>query len=154
MSSIIDVCGELETAAAANALQVRSLTAGDVATASTWLNRRMKTKAPNAADFPRELLPVTGLAAWQNDKLLAVATLYLERSSPVAVCGWCIADPDNPPGISYRAINTIMLGMPQYAQKHGAKYLLTTFGNRGINAILDNIGFQTAEYSENKLLII
>ena len=33
---------------------------------------------------------------------------------------------------------------------YAAKHLLTVFGDRGINAILDQLGFITGEVSENK----
>lgn len=125
---------------------VRYMTANDAVRAGNWLNYRVQQKSGVAqAAFPREIFPATGLSFFAGNSLLAVAFLYLEESSSVAVCGWCIANPANTASESAIAVQKLMSAMPEYARQKGKKYLLTTFGNRGINRILAKLGFQEGE---------
>ena len=129
-----------------------------------WLSLKIRQKTENnTLSFPSDWMPETGLVVFDDlspqsggltDRLLAVATLYLEQSSPVAVCGWCLTNPENTARQSQMAVRLLMAAMPIYAKRHGAKYLLTTFGNRGINRILDRIGFINGEVSENKFKVL
>jgi hypothetical protein len=125
---------------------VRYMTANDAVRAGNWLNYRVQQKSGVAqAAFPREIFPATGLSFFAGNSLLAVAFLYLEESSSVAVCGWCATNPGNSAHESARAVKELMAAMPQYARERGKKYLLTTFGNRGINRILAGLGFHKGE---------
>ena len=121
-----------------------------------WLTLRIRRKSgDDTLNFPSEWIPVTGLVVFgDEDRPLAVATLYLEQSCPVAVCGWCIANPENSARESFLAVKLLMQAMPVYAKRNGAKYLMTTFGNRGINRILDSLHFVSGEVSENKFKIL
>lgn len=121
-----------------------------------WMTERVRKKSGDGSlNFPSEWIPETGMAAFGDDgRVLAVATLYLERSSPVAVCGWCFANPENRPRESWRAVRLLMSVLPAYARRFGAKFLMTTFGNRGINRILDSRGFVHGENSENKFIVL
>lgn len=132
------------------------MTVEDVRCAVDWMTERIRKKNGNdSLSFPADWMPETGLSVVSGDsRLLAVATLYLEKSSPVAVCGWCVSNPENRPSESYSAINLLMAAMPIYAKRLGAKYLLTTFGDRGINSVLDKCGFIQGETSENKFMIL
>lgn len=115
-----------------------------------WLTARLQ-RASGRFDllFPADWLPPTGLAAYRKecsrDVLSACAFLYLEQNSPVAVCGWVAANPQNTARQSYDAVSALLKHMPDYAKVHGKKHLLTTFGNRGINRILDQNGFITGD---------
>lgn len=135
---------------------VRPMDAIDRATVARWLERHTAAKHPGTVGtFPIDLLPAKGLAARDGrGKLAACATCYLDRSSPVAVCGWCVGDPDNPPRRTYEAVRTLLAAMPDYARAHGARYLLTIFGNRGINRMLDQMDFLNGETCENKIKIL
>lgn len=128
----------------------------DAQMAIDWLSEKIRQKSGNhSLTFPPDWMPETGMIAAEDDgKLLAVATLYLEKSSPVAVCGWCIANPANKAKESYKAVKLLLAVIPGYAKRLGAKYLLTTFGNRGINSILDQHGFISGETSENKFIFL
>ena len=99
----------------------------DMRCAVEWLTERIRRKSGNyTLNFPADWMPATGLSAFGEDgSLLAVATLYLEKSSPVAVCGWCVSNPANDVKTSYRAVNMLLEEMPEYARNKGAKYLLT-----------------------------
>lgn len=128
----------------------------DAAMAVQWMTEKIrKTTQDTELSFPVDWVAETGLSVFDDEgKLLAVAILYLEKSSPVAVCGWCIANPSNTPAISHTAISLLMKAMPIYARKKGAKILLTLFGNRGINDILSRQGFLPGEFNETKLMIL
>lgn len=147
MSSLIDSCRDLECE-----INIRKMGTKDADCAIEWLNQRIRKKlGNNSLNFPVDMMPKNGLAAFDNiGNLLTVAFLYIEKTSPVAVCGWCISNPNNSGKISFAAISKIMARMPEYAKSKGAKHLLTIFGDRGINAILDQLGFITGEVSENK----
>ena len=63
--------------------------------------------------FPSAMLPKTGLAVRDgNNATLAVATLYLEKSSSIAVCGFCVANPLNTRKVSADAVGLLMSAMP------------------------------------------
>ncbi len=116
-----------------------------------WLNLRIREASgvPDAL-FPEALIPQTGLTAWiKNDAgreiLAGAAFCYFEKTSPVAVAGFLVTYPGNTPQQSADVTASLLAEMPEYARKAGAKHLLTTFGNDGINKILDRIGFVTGD---------
>ncbi len=152
MSSLLDYCAELERENAGREVKIRPMTPMERKTAAGWMNVKIQRRSGNSAvRFPEEWLPATGLSARTADGgLLAVATLYLEQSTPVAVCGFCVANPLNAARESKRAVRALLAAMPDYAREHGAGWLLTTFGNRGINRILEEFGFTAGETSETK----
>jgi hypothetical protein len=45
-----------------------------------------------------------------------------------------------------------MAAMPVYARQKGKKYLLTTFGSKGINKILAGLGFHKGENALNMFM--
>lgn len=137
-------------------IQIRELNTTDKIFFWEWINYRIRKQTGNCQlEFPYELIPATGLVAYtEEDELLAIALLYLERTSNVAVCGWCVANPGNHCKTSKKAIQKLLAQMPIYAKKFNAKCLLTTFGNRGINKILDETGFFAGEKAENKFLML
>lgn len=136
-------------------IAVRCMTLNDLCRAENFLNFRVRKKIGNEeASFPLEILPKTGLSCFEDGKLLAVATCYLERSAPVAVCGWCISAPGNTPQQSKRAVRALLAAMPDYASSFGARYLLTTFGNRGINRIAADLGYKFGEKCVNMFMFL
>lgn len=134
-------------------MEVRYMTLNDSVRAGNWLNMRVRQRSGiEAATFPVEILPKTGLSCFHENRLLAVAFLYLEKSSTVAVCGWCVANPANTPSESKLAVTELLKAMPEYARQQGATFLLSTFGNRGINRIARKMGFIPGEKAENMYL--
>ncbi len=132
---------------------IAQMTPGERLRAAVWMSYRICARSRMNLVFPSEWLPQTGLSCRaDNGRLMAVATLYLDRTAPIAVCGFCIADPANTPRESADATRTLLEAMPGFARQRGAKWLLTTFGNRRINRMLDRIGFSTGEKAENKFL--
>ena len=121
-----------------------------------WMNCRIRNVMKNdQAGLPEDWLPQTGVMVKdENDRPLLAAFLYLEKSSPVAVAGWVIANPENTRRMSYNAAIIALSALKGYARKHKAKYLMSTFGNRGVNDILKRLGFVHGEYSENKFIIL
>ena len=119
-----------------------------------WMDLRIR-KAGADAPFPGDILPRSGLAARDgHGNTLAVATLYLEREIPVAVCGWCAANPLNNRRQSAEAVKTLLAAIPVYARRCGAKYLLTTFGQRSLNRMLDRLGFSNGDVAETKIKVL
>ena len=101
--------------------------------------------------FPAAMLPRTGLAARdENGNTLAVATLYLEKSSSIAVCGFCVANPLAGFRITARAVKLLLAAMPIYARRCGAEYLMSVFGKKSLNRILDQAGFTPGETCQTK----
>lgn len=153
MSCIIENCADHE--AYYQGISTREMTACDLVLALEWLNARIRKNHAAAPDFPADWLPQTGLAAIaRSGTVLAVATLYLDKTSPVAVCGWVVSNLENTSSCSKKAIELLMLDMQIYAKNQGAKYLLSTFGNKGINHILDQQGFSPGEVCDNKFIYI
>ena len=156
MSSLMDACAEMEKEAANRVMRTDEMTVEDGRQAIEWITQRIRKHTGNETlSFPAEWIPKTGMVVYNGrSRIFAIATLYLEKSSPVAVCGWCIANPENTPRQSQTAVKLLMSVMPTYAKRNGAKFLLTTFGNRGINRILDSLNFINGEVSENKFKVL
>lgn len=154
MSSMIDHCAELEReewTMHCVPVKISEMTPDERRIASQWLTDKIRLNSGKNISFPEEWLPTTGLSARiDGGSLLAVATLYLEKSTPVSVCGWCIANPFNSARESEQAVRALLSAMPDYAVKQGAAWILTTFGNRGINRILNELGYVQGENSETK----
>ena len=150
MSSLIDACAEWS-----EEFHVQKMSEIDRAMLAKWINRRIRLKSGNwQLTFPDEMLPYTGLACWKFGRLLAVATCYLEMTSSMAVCGWCGVNPECRLRTSYEAVRRLLAAMPGYAKECGARYLMTTFGNRAINRMLDRMGFTPGETMESKFFKI
>jgi len=133
-------------------MRVDEMDREDALLAREWLTERIRETTGRAElEFPVDWLPETGLSAFgrehgeTSERLLAVAMLYLEKSSPVAVCGWCIGNPGNGAKESDQAVRLLLGGMPNYARVHGAKHLLTMFGRRSVNRICDELGYITGD---------
>ena len=133
-------------------MRVDEMDREDALLAREWLTERIRKRTGRAElEFPEDWLPETGRAVvgrehWEREeRLLAVAMLYLEKSSPVAVCGWCIGNPGNVAKESDQAVRLLLGAMPNYARVHGARHLLTMFGRRSVNRICDELGYITGD---------
>ena len=124
------------------------LTTRDLREMAAWLT------APDAPAFPTAWLPETGLAVHDRGRLLAAITVYLDRSSPVAVAGWCAAHPGNSCRQSRQAVERLLADLPDYVRSLGARVLLTMYGCRSLNRLLSGQGFQCGESSETKFKIL
>lgn len=135
-------------------MQVYEMDYEDAGHAVRWITERIRiTTGNDQLEFDGDWLPITGLSAFDDRMhLKAVAILYLEKNSPVAVCGWCVTNPANTARESDKAVRMLMEKMPFYAKEHGAKYLLSMFGNRGINKILNDLDYINAETCETKFM--
>lgn len=136
-------------------VNVRYMTLNDSVRAGNWITAKVRRRCGNdGIGFPVEILPKTGLSCFHDNRLLAVAFLYLEKSSTVAVCGWIAANPGNTPSESNIAVTELLKAMPEYARQQGATYLLTTFGNRGINRIAREAGFLHGDKAEHMIMYL
>lgn len=116
-----------------------------------WLSLIAQKHGVNGP-FPAAILPWTGLAAVDEaGRTLAVAALYLERSSTVAVFGFCATDPEKSrTRQSGGAVKRLIAAMPAYAKQNGAEILMSVFGRRSLNRLLDKSGFIPGETAETK----
>ena len=136
-----------------SAIRTEEMTSAIAREAIEWQNERNRRIAGITKKLPLDLLPSTGMYAIADDNFhVAAASLYLEKETPVAVCGFLFVNPDAPVRLVRQAVRLILAAMPVYAKKHGAKYLISTFGRPSFNRILDQIGFITAETAENKIM--
>ena len=136
-----------------SAIRTEEMNSAIAREAIEWQNERNRRIAGITKKLPLDLLPSTGMYAIADDNFhVAAASLYLEKETPVAVCGFLFVNPDAPVRLVRKAVRLILAAMPVYAKKHGAKYLISTFGRPSFNRILDQIGFVTAETAENKIM--
>ncbi len=105
------------------------------ALAVKWLSIR------SGAAFASDWMPQTGIAVYDGDTIRAAVVVYLERTSPVAVLGWCAANPDNTARQSSAAVDLALSAAPGYARRMGATHLIGMFGNRALNRRLERMGF-------------
>ena len=142
-----------KSAPSGSAIRTEEMTSAIAREAIEWQNERNRRIAGITKKLPLDLLPSTGMYAIADDNFhVAAASLYLEKETPVAVCGFLFVNPDAPVRLVRQAVRLILAAMPVYAKKHGAKYLISTFGRPSFNRILDKIGFITAETAENKIM--
>lgn len=138
-------------------IMIDEMNALDRATFLRWMDRRIADAVGgDTPSFPAGWLPKTGLAARDRDgSPVAMTLLYLEKSSPVAVAGWCVSRPCLPAFEAASAVKLLLAALPSYARKLGAQHLMTIYGNRGINAVLDRIGFLAGDQNvEHKHLYL
>ena len=118
---------------------------------AAWLNESIRRQGVNEF-FPGAILPATGMAVRdEQGATVAVAALYLERSSSIAVCGWCCADPCRCARDNAAAVKLLLASLPIYAKRQGAEYLMSVFGKRSLNRVLDSMGFVNGEAAETKI---
>lgn len=92
--------------------------------------------------LPWDFLPDTGvLVKNEYGRILAVAFLYLEKSSRMSVAGNIVTNPVNTKRESYEAIEQALCFLPNYAKSKGAAWLQTFFGNKGICDIAESLGY-------------
>lgn len=124
-------------------MRTEEMRRSDAEAAVGWMTQRIrKVSGDGRLVFPGNWMPETGMVVLgDGDEPIAVAVVYFDRSSPVAVCGWCVTNPENRRIRNAQAVRLLLSTLPAYARRNGAEYLLTTFGNRGINRILTGLGF-------------
>lgn len=118
---------------------------------AAWLDANIR-KCGVDEPFPGAILPRTGLAVRDDDgSTVAVAALYLEKSCGIAVCGWCCADPLGAARRNAEAVKLLLACLPVYARRCGAEYLMSVFGRKSLNKVLDKMGFINGEVAETKI---
>ncbi len=116
-------------------MMTREITREDMRLAVEWYSQRA------GMPVPPDWFPATGLAVLAAQKVLCVTVLYLDKTSPVAVLGWCITNPENTGRESCNAVRMVFQAMPDYARSMGVKHLISIFGSRSLNRLLDRLGF-------------
>ena len=95
--------------------------------------------------FPRELVPATGIAVLEEGRTLALISVYLEKTTAVAVLGFTAANAENTKAESAESLGLGIRTALDYVRSLGVKHCIGVYGNDGLNRLLDRIGFQTAD---------
>lgn len=122
----------------------REVTEEDIDTALEWMQHHY------GKAFPRDFLPKTGIIAVLNGIKVCVIPIYLESSSSVAVLGHCIINEKIPGRKVCMAIKECVKTCVSFARKKQRKFVISVFGRRSINKIVDQCGFLTADTIEEK----
>ena len=146
MSSLIDAYLESETENV-----VEEMTACDRERLLEWIGGICRKHGVNAP-YPPEMIPRTGLAVRHGSVTLAVGLLCLEKTSRLAVFGFCVSNPRMRGRATANAVKMILDGMPEYARSKGACALMSCFGHIGINRLLDRAGYINLELNETKII--
>ena len=126
-------------------IEVETMKGEDRETLCAWYDLRMKEATNQDLRFERDWIPWTGLAARdETGRTLAICAVYFERETPVAVCGWCATNPETTER-NGSALEKLFAVLPLYAERNGARHLLTTFGDAGLNRLLDRLGWIGAD---------
>lgn len=116
-----------------------NITYDDIDLASAWYSARIKQ------DMPKEIFPKTGIAVYEAGQCLVVASCFFDRSTNVAVLGWCISNPKVTLMKRGRATKFALEEVVKYAKENGAKHLLTIFGCDSLNRSLARMGFKIGD---------
>ena len=87
-----------------------------------------------------------------SGRVRAIIPVYFEMNSAVAVAGHCMADPENTARESYDAIDAALRAVVDFARRNKRKYLVSIYGNRGVNRMAGRIGMIPADIVEEKFL--
>ena len=90
--------------------------------------------------IPESLLPTTGLVVRDCDTLLCAGFLYVDCSSPVCMLEWIVANPENPPRTSIKALKVLLNGFTEYADNE-EKVLFTTLRQPKLAGLYEKSGF-------------
>lgn len=116
-----------------------------------WINETVRRRGIDAK-YPEEMIPHTGLFAKRGYEKLACGLLCLEKSSRLAVFGFCVSNPWRRGRVTAQAVKMILAEMPEYARSKGAVALMSVFGRISLNRELDDMGYTHMELAETKLL--
>ena len=86
-------------------------------------------------------MPKTGLTVYDGEMIRLILIIYLERSSKMAVLGWCISNPENRPRQSLNAVRLALSEAEQYVREKDVRHLISIFGSRSLNRELERVGF-------------
>ena len=116
------------------------MTAIERVKARIWIS--MAAKVP----LPEYLLPASGVTALDENKQPgAILTVYLDKTSEVAVLGFCAFNPALTHRKKLECARCTMEFALIYCRQLGKKHVTTMFGSRALNRIADRIGFQQAD---------
>ena len=119
-------------------MEARVITERDRQQAVQWMSQRV------GGTFSRDWFAADGVAVTDGE-LRAVVIVYFEQNAPVAVIGWCMANPDNSPSQSAEAVRLALESAVALAKARNASFMLSYLGNRAMNRMLDDIGFCNAD---------
>lgn len=119
----------------------REMSALDKSMAVQWLGEKI------SLPFPSDFFPATGVAACHGNVPVCVIPIYLEATSAVAVLGHCVGNPAMTAKMKREAIQEAVKFAVEYARSYSKKHIISIFGARSINRIIDqmNIGFWNAD---------
>lgn len=128
-------------------MKTREARETDFPLAAEWMAKRY------GEPFPDDFFPKTGVVAEDDSgRVRAIIPVYFEMNSAVAVSGHCMADPENTARESYDAIDAALRAVVDFARRNKRKYLVSIYGNRGVNRMAGRIGMIPADIVEEKFL--
>ena len=96
--------------------------------------------------IPKELLPPTGFVATDDDgTMLAAGWLYCDANVPMGIMEWIVANPDNTPITSYKAINLVLEQVAWLADEIGLKAIYSSVQNEGLERLYNKHGFKSTD---------
>jgi hypothetical protein len=104
---------------------------------------RANPLCPRGLEFPQDLVPPYGVVARETEDgpPMAAATLLYDPAARMAFCGWCMASPALKGRRMRAAIRAVLSWVPVYADGLGAWSVMSCFGRRSVNRMLDDMGW-------------
>ena len=123
-------------------MYVDFLTEEDIELVAGWMEARFpKGLTCSRSQFPN---PAAGLIVRQVDGT-GIAAVPVFFSGEAAFGGWCVGNPSRTRREVYNAVVLLFSCLPNYVCGAGAKKLMLMYGHRGINRILERIGYQAGD---------
>ena len=95
-------------------------------------------------------LPQSGLIVSKDGVNLAAGWVYLDMTSPVAVIGWIVSNPENTALQSGRAIRYLIKGLLEVTRSQGRLHVMTT-ASGSLTKTFQACGFDVKESGHDNL---
>lgn len=95
--------------------------------------------------IPREMLPMRGYMAFQNDTPVIAGFLYRDDTSLVGMIEWIVSNPDVSHGTKQAGFTELMTHIALVAKGLGLRALFTTSNNSNLNDKLIGHGFNKTD---------
>ena len=109
-------------------------------------------RARKIPPVPRGILPATGLLVSRDDIPLMAAWLYQDKSVPVAWLAWPIANPENSPHTSARALRVLAGAAQRLVQERDGAVLTILTDRPSIARVLQREGFILSQQNAIQLI--
>lgn len=96
------------------------------------------------AAIPEVFLPKRGWVVQDEESLLCAGFLYVDQDAPFGVMEWIVANPDNAPRESIKALHMLIASIVEIASKQGL-VLHTSVRQEGLAKLYAKHGFSIAD---------